>query len=135
MDITTAFKQYLTIKDYQFSVDDNFIKFKHDGWNMVLLVNDNDPYYFRLVLPRLVSITDENANALMKKALLLSGEYKVAKAVIFQNDIWIFFEEILSDYDFKNSKLFDRAIVILSSFAKDIKDFEAAQGETKQDEP
>ena len=51
MDITTAFKQYLTIKDYQFSVDDNYITFKHDGWNMAL-VSDNDPYYFRLVLPR-----------------------------------------------------------------------------------
>ena len=128
MDITTAFKQDLTIKDYQFSVDDNFITFKHNGWNMVL-VSDNDPYYFRLVLPRLISITDENANALMKKALFLSGEYKVAKAVLFQDDIWIFFEEILSDYDFKNSELFDRAIVILSNFAKDIKDFEAAQGD------
>ena len=134
MDIITAFKQYLTIKNYQFSVDNDFITFKHDGWNMVL-VSDNDPYYFRLVLPRLISITDENANALMKQSLLLSGEYKVAKAVLFQNDIWIFFEEILSDYDFKNYELFNQAIVILSSFAKDIKDFEMTQGETRQNEP
>lgn len=134
MDIKTAFKQYLTIKNYQFSVDNDFITFKHDGWNMVL-VSDNDPYYFRLVLPRLISITDENANALMKQSLLLSGEYKVAKAVLFQNDIWIFFEEILSDYDFKNYELFNQAIVILSSFAKDIKDFEMTQGETRQNEP
>ena len=87
------------------------------------------------MLPRLISITDENANALMKQSLLLSGEYKVAKAVLFQNDIWIFFEEILSDYDFKNYELFNQAIVILSSFAKDIKDFEMTQGETRQNEP
>lgn len=127
MDITTAFKQYLTIKNYSFSVDEKFITFKHNNWN-ILLISDDDPYYFRLVLPRLITLTDDNANALMKKALSLSGEYKVAKAVAFQNDIWLLFEEILSDYDFKNTELFDRAITILSNFAKEIKDFEVTLG-------
>lgn len=132
MDITTAFKQYLTIKDYHFSVDDDFVKFKYNNWNIVL-VSDNDPYYLRLVLPRLATITDDKANALMRKALSLSGEYKVAKAVVFKDDIWLIFEEILSDYDFKNTELFDRAIAILSNFAKDIKDFEASLGKTGEE--
>ena len=122
MDITTAFKQYLTIKDYKFSVDENFVTFKYKNWNIVL-VSDDDPYYFRLVLPRLVTITDDNANALMRYVLNLSADYKVAKAVVFQNDVWLLFEAILNDYDFKNTELFDRAITILSNFAKDVKDF------------
>lgn len=120
MDIYGAFKQFLLIKDIPFEENDRFVSFQFEGWNFVLLV-DNDPYYYRLALPRVATIPTDSPDLLSQRALRLSGVYKVAKAVIVQNEVWLLFEEILGDYDFKNTNLFERSIKILSSFARELK--------------
>ena len=134
MDVYSALKQFLTIKEMSYTEGDNYISFRYNEWNFVLLC-DKDPYYFRLALPRLVAISNDSF-ILLKKALSLSAHYKVAKAVIIQDEIWLLFEELLGDYDFKNSNLFERAIAILSSFARDFKSSEEDDEkiDNKQDE-
>lgn len=120
MDLRQAFIKHLEIRDISYDDKDNLLLFSYEGWRFALMYDEAEPYYFRLAIPRVASINQSTDSALLRNALSLSRDYKVAKAVISQDEIWLFFETFLFDYDFKNTKLFDKAILILAHFANDL---------------
>ena len=120
MDVYSAFKQFLVIKELSFTEGDHYLSFRYNEWNYVLLYDQEDPFYFRLALPRLAPTSPDDL-PLLKEALSLSAHYRVAKAVVLKDEIWLLFEAILGESEVKNSYLFERAVAILSSFAIDIK--------------
>lgn len=113
MDLLQTFKNYLDLRQVPYQVNEDMVSFSIEGWHFLLLYDRNAPNYYRLALPKLVTIDDSFSIEQCKKALRISAEYKVAKAATIDNCLWFVFENFLPDYYSTSSKIFERSIRIL----------------------
>ncbi len=123
IDAFTAFLQEFNT-DIHYDLVDNTVQFNWDSCNFVLFYNQDDPLYFRLMLPRVASYSEDNQNKLDSIALALATKYKVGKAIRVNHDgtLWLSVECFLSSLHVDNSRLFIRAMRILKSMLNEFRD-------------
>lgn len=79
------------------------LNFTYQGWNFLLWNDADDPLFFRLVLPGVFDVTDENYAKSIMVCNNVNWNYKVVKAVLYEFDdgrnigasIWMCFEQSL----------------------------------------
>ena len=98
--------------------DEKRIVFKKDDLYYVFLYDDQDPVYFRLVLPKVDSINNSDIEKL-KKLFDLSAKYKGGQIYLFDKDVWLSVELFVIDPEIDTSPLYKRALDILKSMYDD----------------
>ena len=83
------------------------LRFFLDNWSFLLWEDPQDPNYFRLTLPGIFDVTDENFAEAIMACNAINMRYKVVKAILYDFDgekeeenasnIWICFEQILDN--------------------------------------
>lgn len=110
----TAFQNYLSSNGISFNrEDDTAISFEKEGLHFLFIYNDSDPYYFRLILPNVATLTDENRQRMHEIANTLNLRFKVAKVIILDNNVWVSAEQFVYSRERLND-LFTRAISLLA---------------------
>ena len=97
--VTTWLKQQ-EIKARNSKVGLNFV---YEGWNFLLWNDADDPAFFRLALPGILDVTDENYAASLLACNTLNWNYKVVKASLYEYEesgkrrasVWVCFEQML----------------------------------------
>lgn len=126
MTLLQSFRRYLkkhNIAELQESLDSSSIIFRQNNLFYVYLYDSDNPYYFRLLLPRIADYRNINEAELNKMALKASAEYKIAKFVVIENQIWASFEQIILDADSDNSEIYDMGIRILAACYQRVRDY------------
>jgi hypothetical protein len=102
------------------------VNFTYDGWNFLLWHDADDPAFFRLALPGILDVTDQNyAHALMA-CNTVNWNYKVVKASLYEYDeagkrqasVWVSFEQMLDEG--ASSEVVSRAVTALIDVAERI---------------
>ena len=73
----------------------------------------SDPYFFRIMLPRIEDVTEQNHSVIYDKCTTISTDFKVGKAIIIQGQVWLSVEVFVYDNTENVSLLFDRMISVL----------------------
>ena len=81
------------------------INFEFDGWNFLLWHDADEPKFFRLTLPGIFDVTDENYARALMACNTLNWNYKVVKASLYEYDeagknrasVWVCYEQMLDD--------------------------------------
>ena len=81
------------------------LRFFLENWSFLLWDDPNDPSFFRLTLPGIFDVTDDNFAEAIIACNQINLDYKVVKALIYSFDgengneeemnVWICFEQIL----------------------------------------
>lgn len=81
------------------------MRFFLENWSFLLWEDPNDPAFFRLMLPGIFDVTDENFAEAILCCNQINMDYKVVKALVYSFDaekkgdeemnVWISFEQIL----------------------------------------
>lgn len=101
------------------------INFEYDGWNFLLWHDADDPLFFRLTLPGIYDVTDENYARALMACNTLNWSYKVVKASLYEFDeagknrasVWVCYEQML-DEGFQCQGMVSRAIAALVEAAE-----------------
>ena len=79
------------------------LNFTFEGWNFLLWNDANDPLFFRLILPGVFDVTDDNFAEAIMACNNVNWNYKVVKAVLYEfedehdkgTSVWMCFEQVL----------------------------------------
>ena len=71
------------------------IAFRYQMKNYLFLDNDEDPSFFQLVMPGILDVTDANRDRVYRAMDKMNGTVKVAKASIFNDEVWLFAELLI----------------------------------------
>ena len=69
--------------------DDQDIIFKYQMLTFIYFSTDDDPRFFRLAMPGIFDVTDENRVTVLETINEVNKTMKVAKLLIPRNDVWI----------------------------------------------
>ena len=102
------------------------VNFDYDGWNFLLWHDAEDPLFFRLTLPGIFDVTDENYAQALMACNALNWNYKVVKASLYEYDeagksrasVWVCFEQMLDVSALTSEDLVPRAIAALVEAAE-----------------
>jgi len=114
-----AFKKYLSNEGYGFeTTGDSLLSFKKDGLNFLLVYDSEDPYYFRLILPRIWKVEENDVKKVTDILNKSNLNYKVIKAYTDEDStVWSAVEQFI--YSSENiNVLFKRAIILQEEFHK-----------------
>ena len=131
MTLYQSFRKYLKKKNIeveQGSIEGVQIIFRHDNLYYAYIYDAGTPYYYRLLLPRISELYQNNEAELYRIALEASAEFKVGKLVIIENMIWASFEQIILDTDADNTEIFDTGIRVLSGLYQRISSYINSHG-------
>ena len=81
------------------------LNFTYEGWNFLLWNDADDPLFFRLILPGVFDVTDDNFAETIMACNNVNWNYKVVKAVLYEFEdehdsgasVWMCFEQVLDD--------------------------------------
>jgi len=79
------------------------LNFSYEGWNFLLWDDVEDPLFFRLILPGVFDVTDDNYAEALLACNNVNWSFKVVKAVLYEFEdkhdrgasIWMCFEQVL----------------------------------------
>jgi len=79
------------------------LNFTFEGWNFLLWNDANDPLFFRLILPGVFDVTDDNFAEAIMACNNVNWNFKVVKAVLYDFEdehdsgasVWMCFEQVL----------------------------------------
>lgn len=104
------------------------LRFFLENWSFLLWDDPNDPSFFRLTLPGIFDVTDDNFAEAIIACNQINLDYKVVKALIYSFDgengneeemnVWICFEQVL-DSTPEVSDLVPRAVNSMINAAHD----------------
>lgn len=109
------------------------LNFTYDGWNFLLWNDADDPMFFRLTLPGIFDVTDDNFAKAIMSCNNINWNYKVVKAVLYDYEdgkekgasVWLCYEQQL-DAAFDVESILNRAIQSLlaacDAFMKEVND-------------
>ncbi len=96
MNLKELMKQYLTEEGYCPKEDEYGIDFKCEGRSFLFLFDEKDPQYFRLMMPNIFEVTDENRDAVMYAMNETNTTVKVVKAYTpIPQAVWVGFEVLV----------------------------------------
>jgi hypothetical protein len=101
------------------------VNFEYEGWNFLLWHDADDPLFFRLTLPGIFDVTDENYAQALLACNTLNWNYKVVKASLYEYDeagknrasVWVCYEQML-DNESVSDEIVLRAITALVEAAE-----------------
>ena len=79
------------------------LNFTFEGWNFLFWNDADDPQFFRLILPGVFDVTDENFAKAIMACNNINWNYKVVKAVLYEFEdgkekgasVWMCYEQVL----------------------------------------
>lgn len=79
------------------------LNFTYEGWNFLFWNDADDPQFFRLILPGVFDVTDENFAKAIMACNNINWNYKVVKAVLYEFEdgkekgasVWMCYEQVL----------------------------------------
>lgn len=99
--MTDSFIQFLKKKEFKYNISDNsdLIIFKNeDNFNCVFMTDNGEIPYVRIVVPYLITeITDTDRPKILDFCNNINSDTKIGKAFIFENNLWIDAETLVSD--------------------------------------
>ena len=125
--------KYLKSQGIVSKKNDLGLNFTYDGWNFLLWNDADDPLFFRLILPGVFDVTDDNFAEAIMACNNVNWNYKVVKAVLYEFEdehdsgasVWMCFEQVL-DSNPQVEELVPRAIHSLiaaaDAFTKEMSD-------------
>lgn len=104
------------------------MRFFLDNWSFLLWEDPDDPTFFRLTLPGIFDVTDDNFAETIITCNQINMDYKVVKALVYTFDgekegdeemnVWISFEQVL-DKTPEVDDLVPRAVNSMLNAARD----------------
>ena len=118
MNLKELTQEYLRKEGFCPEETDFGLYFKCEGKNFLLIYDDDDEQYFRLMMPCIFEMTDENQEAVYHAMNEVNSSVKVIKAYIMrENEVWLGFE-VLADNTPVVDDFIPRAINMLNSGAR-----------------
>ena len=133
MLVKTLVSRYLKSTGIVAKKSDLGLNFTYDGWNFLLWNDADDPMFFRLTLPGIFDVTDDNFAKAIMACNNINWNYKVVKAVLYDYEdgkekgasVWMCYEQRL-DTATDVESLLNRAIQSLlaacDAFMKEVND-------------
>ena len=78
-------------------LDDDVIVFKYQMCTFVFFVDDDDDKFFRLALPSIFDVTEDNRISVLEAANQVNKALKVVKAFVPNNDVWLSAETLMDE--------------------------------------
>ena len=106
MNVKGLVSKYLKSQGIVATKNELGLNFTYEGWNFLFWNDADDPLFFRLTLPGVFDVTDDNfANAIMA-CNNINWNYKVVKAVLYEFEdkrdrgasVWMCFEQVLDTH-------------------------------------
>ena len=119
LEIIRQFLQYrgITIND----INESTFSFTTNGLNYTFVHDRNDdPYYFRLILPNVLQVNSANRGEILNRINDRNVRFKVAKSVIVNNNVWIVAEQFVYSHD-RITDLFERTMELLQAYIIDFR--------------
>lgn len=76
---------------------DEVIIFKYQMCTFIFFVDDDDEKFFRLALPGIYDVTEDNRISVLEAINEVNKKLKVAKAFIPDDDVWVSAETLMDD--------------------------------------
>lgn len=117
-----TFKNYLLTNNIAIqNEDETTISFKKDDLYYLFIIYKDDPFYFRIILPNILQVTDDNKDKIKQLVNDINLKFKVAKAFIVDDkNVWISVEQFVYTID-KIDDLFNRIFILYTSILEEIK--------------
>ena len=121
MDLNKLMIDYLAEEGFRPHETPFGIAFKNEGINYLFFKDDEDEQYFRLMMPAIFEVTDDNEETIMKVMNEVNGTIKVVKLYTMdmeddkgktETSVWVAFE-ILADSTPELGDIVPRAISLL----------------------
>ena len=133
MNAKTLVSKYLKAQGVVPKKNDLGLNFTYEGWNFLLWNDADDPLFFRLILPGVFDVTDDNFAEAIMACNNVNWKYKVVKAVLYEFEdehdkgasVWMCYEQVL-DTTPRVEELMPRAVHSLiaaaEAFTKEMND-------------
>lgn len=99
MTTSQAVLEFLKDEGFRPNVDEENgnIHFRFEMKSFIFVNNDEDDTFFQLVMPGIFDITEDNRDMALEAANKVNRSIKVAKTVVFEDSVVLFFEVILDE--------------------------------------
>ena len=99
----TEFSKYLKSRGVVATKNALGLNFTYEGWNFLFWNDADDPLFFRLTLPGIFDVTDDNFAKAIMACNNINWNYKVVKAVLYDYEdgkdkgasVWMCYEQVL----------------------------------------
>ena len=103
MNAKTLVSSYLKSQGIVLQKNALGFNFCYEGWNFLLWNDTDDPMFFRLTLPGVFDVTDDNFAKAIMACNNINWNYKVVKAVLYDYEdgkehgasVWMCYEQVL----------------------------------------
>lgn len=75
--------------------DNGNILFKYQMAGFLYMNNSDDQEFFQLIMPNICSVTEDNREMILEAANSINSGIKVVKACVFEDSVWLLFENFL----------------------------------------
>jgi hypothetical protein len=114
-----TYRDYLIGEGYHPSMHDDFLTFRHEGSTFVIPADEEDPGYFRILLPNIWRAPDEGLlGPAFVAASLVTANLKGAKVFVIGSSTSVSIEFFLPDPDAFRS-VFGRSLGAMQAAARD----------------
>lgn len=123
MDLTKLMMEFLAEEGFRPQETPFGLAFKCEGLNFLYLSDQDDELYFRLMLPRLLDVNEDNEDTVMKVMNEINANIKVVKLYTMDltdeneevdRSVWAAFE-ILADTTPELKDIVPRAVALLQN--------------------
>lgn len=119
MNVVELVQEWLSSEGYRPEIDgDGDLRFKVEGISFYCTKNGTDNQYFRIILPNVYTVENNRAKVL-EVANKISMEYKVLKAYVIEENLWLSIE-MLIDSTPEVGDFMPRCIATLQSGLRDV---------------
>ena len=121
MNLTKLIFDFLAEEGFRPHETEFGIAFKSEGFNFLFFKDDEDEQYFRLMMPAIFEVTEDNEDMILKAMNDVNGNIKVVKLYTMEMEnedgkkstsVWVAFE-ILADTTPEMADIVSRAIALL----------------------
>ena len=121
MDLNKLMMEYLAEEGFRPHETPFGIAFKKEGTNFLYFKDEEDEQYFRLMMPAIFEVTEDNEDMILKAMNDVNGNIKVVKLYTMEMEnedgkkstsVWVAFE-ILADTTPEMADIVPRAIALL----------------------
>ena len=118
MNLKDLMEQFLKEEGFCPKQEDFGLAFKCEGKSFLFIYDDDDEQYFRLMMPCIFDMTEENRDVVLHAMNEVNSSVKVIKAyTMLENEVWLGFE-ILVDSTPVVGDLVPRALAMLNGGAR-----------------
>lgn len=133
MLVKTLVSRYLKSNGIVTKKSDLGLNFTYDGLNFLLWNDADDPMFFRLTLPGLFDVTDDNFAKAIMACNNINWNYKVVKAVLYDYEdgkekgasVWLCYEQRLeaaTDVESLLNRAIHSLLAACDAFMKEMND-------------